>query len=238
MKKYHLIIVAATLLNFTTETATAQGAVGSILKGVGQIVKSRAVIGGATILATAGGAVALDRYLAKGEAVYALEFDLNNDVSSIYWADYFSKPDVFPVLQVAGMGTYLIPDISTNYAGGKVIWTFKIPSIPGGRDISVFLNDDDSSSDQIWNGILSARWEGSLGGGITMLRAIELKISNTLSFQLLKNPIVIDAPEQLCVYSITTPRFYFGGDWDSEGELKNAKGIKVGSVKFSQLINK
>jgi len=42
----------------------------------------------------------------------------------------------------------------------------------------------------------------------------------------------------LYLYDLTTPRFYLGGDWDSEGELKDGSGIIVGHINFSQLINK
>lgn len=239
MKTLKIVITLLLFFAFASPLAHAQSK-GKILVGIGKLIMNnkKTVGSGAALLAAAGGTAALSAYLADGEAVYALEFDLDNNVSSIYWADVFSKPDVFPVLQVAGMGTFLIPDIAPNYAGGKIIWTFKIPKIPDGRDVSIILYDDDSTSDQIWKNVLAARWKLDVGTKISLTKAIQVTFKVGTSLRLVTAPITIDSPEQLCVYSLSTPRFYFGGDWDTEAELKNSSGKKVGHMKFSQLINK
>ena len=250
------ILYSILLLHFAfTYPAHAQNWVRAILKGLSMEEKSaaRSLVGigkleraagltattvtGAAIVVTGVGIVSVDAYLARGEAVYALEFDLNNDASSIYWADILSKPDVFPVLQVAGMGSFLIPDIAVNYAGGKIIWTFKVPKIPNHRDVSIMLFDDDSASDQIWKNVLSTRWSIDLKGCL-LLQGIPFTATAQGSLQLVTKQITIDPPDQLCVYTITTPRFCWGGKWESSGDLKNGAGNKVGHIKFSQLVNK
>jgi len=118
------------------ETSRGQaGAVAKVIKTVIQEVPKKLSFG-AVNLASAGGAVALEKHVSEGQAVYALQFDLKNDASTIKWADALSKPDVFPVVYVAGEGTYLIPELKRNYDGGRVIWTYEIPKIPNGQDVS------------------------------------------------------------------------------------------------------
>lgn len=238
MKALRILITLLLFVVFIAPSAHANK--GKVLVAIGKIVmKCPKVVGtAAAFLAAAGGAAALNAHLSKGEAVYALVFDLSNDVSSIKWADVFSKPDVFPVLQVAGMGTFLIPEIAQNYAGGKIIWTFKIPKIPNGRDVSITLYDDDSTSDHIWKNILSSRWTVAVNTETSLTKAIQVNANVGTSLQLVTMPIMIDSPEQLCVYSISTPSIYLGGDWDTEADLTDSSGKKVGHMKFSQLINK
>ena len=238
MKTPALIITLALALAAHTPDAQAQAAK-TALQAAGKLFRGKGGMAAVT-LAGIGGAVALDRHLAAGETAYSLQFDLNNDASSIYWADVFSKPDVFPVLQVAGIGNYLVPDIARNYAGGKLNWTFKIPQIPAGRDISVVIYDDDSSSNHIWQNILKTRWAVTVTGEVPLQLTAGIPIRGAASgqLQLVTQPITIDAAEQLSVYSISTPRIYFGGDWDSIGDLLDGSRRVVGHVKLSLLRNK
>jgi len=233
-----LVVILALALVVTTQPANGQAAAAKeVLKAVGRIVaKNPKAATGAALLVAGGGSAAFNAHLANGEAVYALEFDLKNDASSIRWADIFSKPDVFPMIQVQGMQTYFIPELMQDYSGGRVIWTFKIPAIPGGRDISIFLLDDDSSSDEVWNNILKTRFSVKLNT-VSLVAGTKVSFGATGTIQLVDKKVVLDAPDQLCIYTLTSPRFYLAGDWDSEGELRSG-GINVGSVKFSQLINK
>ena len=101
-------------------------------------------------------------------AIYSLYFTLNGDVSSVMWADIFSKPDIFVVVQIEGDGTYIIPDIHNEYAGQPIIENLFRKAIPAGRKILVHILDDDSVSDDIWNNILQTS-----GGDCVRIQQIE-----------------------------------------------------------------
>ena len=65
---------------------------------------------------------------------------------------------------------------------------------------------------------------------------VDIKASGDL--QLLKSEHLIDAPDQLAIYSMKTPAdgvVFSAGDWDTEGEIKDAEGAVVGSLKLSQV---
>jgi hypothetical protein len=238
MKTTSIVIISVLLLVAQPLALEAQ-ATKAVLNAAGKVFRGKGGLAAITGVGV-GGAAAFDQYLGQGEAVYALQLDLKNDASSIKWADIFSKPDVFPILQVAGIGNYLIPEIAKNYAGGKLIWTFKIPQIPAGRDLSVIIYDDDTTSDHIWQNILSTRWSVSVGITIPIEMTGGIPVHGGVGgdIQFINENVTINAPEQIAIYSIKTPRFYFGGDWDSIGDLFDGSGRQVGAIKLSMLRNK
>jgi len=234
-----LLILLVALVVFIPQQAFANA--GKALQSVGRIVSSAKTWKWVTAIGGSAAALkAMESHLAEGEAVYAVGIDLNNKASSVNWADFFSRPDVFPVLMVAGVGTYVIPEIWQEYSGGKIIWTFKIPRIPDGTDIALFILDDDSGSDRVWKKIVETRWNAAIDTNVSMTQAISCNIRVNGSIKLDTTGITIDSPDTIANYNLKTPKFYqyIGGDWDSEGELKDGDGRIVGHIVLSQLIKK
>ena len=159
------------------------------------------------LVAAAGGAATLAKNLEKGEAAYALQFEIDPD--AIRWERWIGWPNIFPILMVEGTGQYVVPEIFYNYRGGSIIWTFKVPKIPAGRSISVFILDDHSASDQIWNNILSTRWAVQLDAQTTMTQGIAAQGSVAGTLQLLDTRTTIVGPTSLCHYSVTCPNPWF-----------------------------
>jgi len=234
MKKPLALIILTVLLILPTYGGPING---KTLSAIGK-VGSGATAWVVALFATAGGVVALDSYLASGEAAYALRLDLNGDASSIYWADIFSKPDIFPIIQIEGVGSFIIPEVVRDYSGSSVIWTFKRDQIPRGREVNLLILDDDSLSDNIWSHILSTRWNARVGSDVTLYKAMSVSISGSGTIQLTDGSIAIDGPDQLCHYRLKVPYLYFGGSWSSEGTFTDANGQDVGNLRFSQVINK
>lgn len=237
MKTFSLLIALLAVAVISPFRASANPV--KVLQAVGKVVSNPKLW---KWLAAFGGSAAtlkaMDSYLKEGEAVYAVGIDLNNDASSVKWADLFSKPDIFPVMMAAGMGTYIVPEICQEYAGGKVIWTFKIPRIPDGTDVALFIIDDDSSSDQVWKQIAANKWNVRIDTHINLLQAWNCSFHSNGSIQLDVSNITIDSSDIVASYSVKTPKWYLGGEWNTEGDLKDSRGRIVGHIGLSQLLKK
>ena len=206
-------------------------AIGKIItKGASWVGIGAAALGGTAILA---------KNIESGEAVYSVEFDLNRD--KIYWTRLIGWPNIFPVLQVEGEGQFLIPEIFYNYQGTVIIWTFKIPKIPANRNVSIHILDDHSASNDIWNNILNKRWVVNLNADAkvsTMTAGMNCNASASGAIQLIDKPITIIGPKPICNYTVTCPDPWFSNEWHTEGQLMNGSGEVIGTMRFSQLINK
>lgn len=203
-------------------------------------------IGGATVIA--GGSLLSDK-IQSGEAVYSVQFALNKNAKAVYWARLWGWPNIFPLLQVEGDKQYVVPEIFYNYQGGTIIWTFKVAKIPGKRAVSIFILDDHSTSNEIWNNILKTRWNVNLSGnaqqdlngqfGVTHVTAgMTASVTATGSIQLLDKSITISGPKPICNYSVITPDPWFASEWHTAGVLKDGEGNQVGTIILSQLMNK
>ena len=129
----------------------------------------------------------LDKLRAQGldasqEAIYSVYFTLNNDASAVYWADTFSKPDVFFYFDLEGHGTYLIPQIRYEYAGGPILDRVVAREVRPGSKIVVRILDDDTSSDEIWKSLLRTRVNFDVTGGLkaTKLASVQARASGQL----------------------------------------------------------
>ena len=153
----------------------------------------------------------------------------------------FGAPDLFVLVQVAGVGEYLVPTVVENYGGGKVIFTFKAPKFPPGRDVVVILYDSDSTADAVWNSIFQTRAVVKVSE-FNLYDAIKVKANVSGSIQLLNTQQVINGPDQLVTFAVKTPEdgFVFSaGNWESEGVLEGpTTGNRIGAITFSQVEEK
>jgi hypothetical protein len=206
------------------------------LKATAKVVKGIApwVAGGVV-----GGAVyeKIHAALKSEEGAYAFYMTLNKDASSLNWADYWSKADVYAVVTIDGVGSYLLPDIHYEYSGEQIRSNLRLPVIPKGRKVLVQVFDDDSSSDEIWNGILKMR-------GRVMFDADALIVGLKMDVDLrhvniLDKPVALDARDYICEFLFETPaEGWFNRQWTAEGMLKDSSGLNVGKIGFSQIDRK
>lgn len=174
-------------------------------------------------------------YNTEDTAIYSLYFSLNNDVSSMMWADIFSKPDIFAVVSIEGQGDYLIPQIYNNYSGQAIqINIIAKASSPGNR-ILITMYDDDTLSDTIWNSILQTRINCSLGASFSAFGAIPVNLRSQGTIQLIDRRVVIDAPDYIASAEFKAPRFSFSKDWVAMGSVVDSDGRNLGNLEFRRV---
>jgi len=192
---------------------------------------------GAGAAAVAAGVEVINNSLKNGEAAYVLQYQM--DPNKIRWTRLIGWPNVFAVVMIEGTGQYVIPDIFYNYRGGEIISTFKVPKIPAGSSISVFILDDHSAADQIWNNILSTRWTTQVNAETTMTEGIVAEGSVSGTLQLLDTHVTIVGPTPMGQHSENCPWYArFKNTWQINGSLLDSSDKAIGTVSFSQIIAK
>lgn len=167
-------------------------------------------------------------------AIYSLYFSLNGDVSSVMWADIFSKPDVFAVVQIEGQGTFLIPNIQQDYGGQPVLETVIAKHATPGARILVQLRDDDCLSNAIWNQILQSRTDIHVTSEILATKFARVNVEASGSLRLLDRDMVIDAPDYIATAEFTAPSSP-DGRWLANGVLRDSQNHEVGKLQFAQI---
>jgi len=178
-------------------------------------------------------------------AIYSLYFSLNGDVSSVMWADTFSKPDIFAVVQIEGQGTFLIPDIQQDYSGQPILENVIAKNATPGARILVHILDDDCLSNTIWNQILQSRIDYRVTSenwikrfilfhGIQATTFARLNFETSGSLRLLDRNMVIDKPDYIATAEFTAPSSP-DGRWLANGILHDSKNREVGKLQFAQI---
>jgi len=167
-------------------------------------------------------------------AIYSLYFSLNGDVSSVMWADIFSKPDIFAVVQIEGQGTFLVPDIHNEYAGQPILENIVAKNATPGARILVHILDDDSLSDAIWNSILQSRVSYRVTSEISCTTFARVNVEASGQIRLLDRNMVIDAPDYIATAEFTAPSSP-DGRWLANGILRDSENRDVGKLQFAQI---
>ena len=170
-------------------------------------------------------------------AVYSLYFSLNGDVSSMWWADVFSKPDIFAVVSIEGRGQFLIPEIYNNYSGQPILLNLIAKQAAPGKRIVVKIYDDDSVGDAVWNSILQSRINYSVSGTFKAFQAIKVESHFHGQIQILNRNVVIDAPDYIATAEFTVPRFTFTQEWVAKGPVVDSKGKTLGELSFTHVLS-
>ncbi|HEX4143082.1 MAG TPA: hypothetical protein VHY91_06000 [Pirellulales bacterium] len=173
--------------------------------------------------------------------IYSIFLNIDPNASSVYWADWFSKADVFFVAEIEGVGQFVLPNIRMGYAGGPVFDRIVLPELRPGTRVAVRVMDDDTTSDAIWRTVLQTRVNYRFDiNGEALYATCGLKSSATASgaFALLDTPqrVVIDAPDQLATVLFSVPETAESA-WVADGELRDSKNRPAGRVQFSQVWN-
>lgn len=150
-----------------------------------------------------------------------------------YWADLFSKPDFFLLVDIEGKGTFLVPQIRWNHAASTPILE-KILSehVSAGSRVVVRVMDDDTTSDAIWNQILKTRVNFRLSGGVALTKYISATAAAGGTLQLLESKTVMDAPETVATAEFVVPESQ-DGVWFMNGQLIDSSGADVGTVQLA-----
>lgn len=174
-------------------------------------------------------------YNTDDTTIYSLYLSLNNDVSSMMWADIFSKPDIFAVVSIEGQGDYLIPQIHNNYSGQAIQTNIIAKACQPGKRVLITIYDDDTLSDAIWNSILQTRIDCSLGGKFSAFGSVPVSLRSQGAIQLIDRKIVIDAPDYVASAEFKTPRFSFSKDWVAMGSVVDSEGRNLGKLEFGRI---
>lgn len=177
----------------------------------------------------------------NNDAIYGFHLALTSGASSVFWADLLNKPDVFILLSVEGDGTYLVPDVTCEYAGQPLQLNVFRKRIPAGRRVIIYVMDDDTFSDSIWNSILKTRHEYSLRallapalGSATCLANLKVDASLTGKLQLLDRRIVVDAQDFIASVEFSVPKEN-ESPWLATSVLLDSEQSPVGRLEFAQV---
>jgi hypothetical protein len=171
---------------------------------------------------------------ASEQAIYSVYFTLNNDASSVYWADIFSKPDVFFYFDLEGHGTYVDPQIRYEYAGGPVLYRIIAREVRSGSKIVIRFMDDDTSSDEVWKSLLQTRVNFDVTGGLTatILATAQTSISGHLQVLSSGTQVMLDPPDEIVAATTTVPATE-DGTWLASGDLSDSDNRIVGSIQIA-----
>lgn len=67
--------------------------------------------------------------LDEQNTIYSIFLNIDYKAGSVYWADTFSNPDIFFVVEVEGVGQFVLPNISNEYKGGPLLDRIIIPEL-------------------------------------------------------------------------------------------------------------
>lgn len=164
----------------------------------------------------------------KDAAIYSVFFH----TTAGYWADVWSRPDVFFCLDIEGKGTFVAPNIQWNYSGTPFLDHVLAEETPAGSRIVVRVMDDDSVSDEVWNNILSSRINIQLTAEFSVTRFIPVRAITSGSLKLLDRPLTIDAPELIATAVFEVPDSK-EGVWLADGQLLDSNHNPVGTIQMS-----
>lgn len=191
--------------------------------------------------ATAGLQRHFEKTAAPGESIYSVNFNFDRAA----WSDFWSRPDVFLVLEKEGGEKLLIPDIEYDWDYGPKVCSFRCPTLRPGSRCVLRLYDDDAASDAVWKTIMTTAvdWEASavakpgplLAPPLRGLVAMHAEVAAEGKLQLLTpaqaSAIVLDAPDAIAVARFTIPNERPGQLWEMQGQFRS-DGTDMGEVSF------
>lgn len=152
-----------------------------------------------------------------------------------YWSDFWSKPDLFFVVDIEGQGTNLVPQIHYNYHGEPVLDVVVAKSLPPGTRIIVRVLDDDTYSDAMWNSILQSRVTVAVKPEIQATKFVSVSaVAIGSEIRLLDKSVTIDAPDFIAAAEFKVPASQ-DGRWVADSTLFDSAQNSVGTLQFASL---
>lgn len=167
-------------------------------------------------------------------AIFSTYFSLNNNADAVYWADTISKPDIYMIVSIEGHGDYLVPNYVSEYAGQPILENIFAKKIEPGRRIVVCVLDEDSTSDAIWNNVLSTKVSFNAGANISVSEPMKVSVGSSGTVQLVDQHVTLDSPEFVAVAEFVAPDTT-ESVWTADGVLKDQYNREVGRIQFSQI---
>lgn len=238
MKTFLIAVLAIALLTLSPKACSAQRA-----KAIKSIVKVLTGVGAAESMRRSG--QSYEEYKHEDAILTQLRnqgVDANNSsIYSVYfrttggyWADFWSKPDLFFIVDIEGQGSKLVPQIHYNYRGEQVLDVVVSESVRPGSRIVIRVIDDDSSSDKIWNGILKTRANLSVTPEVQATQFISVRANASGQIALLDRNTTLDAPDFVASAEFIVPETD-DGLWVADAKLIDASQQNVGALKFASL---
>ena len=173
--------------------------------------------------------------------IYSIFLNIDYNAGSVYWADTFSNPDVFFVVEVEGAGQFMLPSIRNEYKGGPVLDRIVLPALRPGTRVIVRVLDDDTNGNEIWNSILRNKVNYRFtidGAALAATSVLRAQADIYGGFQVLDTPqrLVLDGPDQLATVAFQIPDVQ-DKTWVADGELRDSNNQPAGQVQFSQVWN-
>lgn len=169
---------------------------------------------------------------ANNSSVFSVYFKVENGGG--YWADFWSKPDVFFIVDIEGHGSHLVPQIHNNYQGHAILDKIVAQTIQPGSRVVVRVLDDDSTSDLMWNNILKTRVRLSVTPSIQATQFVSIGASAGGEVVLLDRNTTIDAPDFIAAAEFRVPESD-DGLWVADATLVDDSGKSVGALQFAAL---
>jgi hypothetical protein len=223
-------------------------------------------------IGAAGGAVLWSEVQKNGSyegqnTVYSIRFETMKGqgyLGFFFGTRIIGKPDVFLVLEIEGVGRYVVPHLSKDYAGQLIQETLLMKEISAGRKVLVHVYDDRANSNRFWSKILSqsAEYETKAGvlatvGGKKARVPFELDAYGEVRLkgrlQLVSEQVEIVRPTWICSAEFTVPKRdikVLPGDrflgipiardkkvvhpWIANADFKNG-GESVGTISLSMI---
>lgn len=238
MKRISIVVLSLSLLTVSHRVSDAQHA-----KAVQAIVRILTGVGAAESIRRSG--QSYQEYKHEDAILTSLRsqgIDANNSsIYSVYfetsgglWADFWSKPDLFFIVDIEGQGSKLVPQVHYNYQGEPVLDVVVSDSIRPGSRVIVRVLDDDSVSDSIWNGILTTRANVSVSPEIRVTKFVSVRASASGEITLLDQHSTLDPPDFIASAHFLVPETE-DGLWVAEADLLDDARQNVGSLKFASL---
>ncbi len=183
--------------------------------------------------------------IAPDAAIFSLYYKLNWS-DCFYWQRWFGKPDVFAVVSVGGVDTYLVPQIDYKYDGHPVLITLLGRTARPGSKVVINLYDDRSTANTIWNTILQTTINYKLGGQIgaglnykagmqgdvKAMAKVECEANGNI--RLLDHPVVIVSPDHMASAEFVVPSTT-NGIWSARAIPYKAGDKACGVLEFAQV---
>lgn len=166
----------------------------------------------------------------SNDAIYSIYFKTDGG----YWADFWSKPDVFFYVDIEGLGSFLVPQIHNNYSGQHILDRILAKEVPPGSKVVVRVMDDDTTSDVVWNNILSTRVNIDVSSDLRVTQFIPVRSGASGTIRLLDRQVTIDAPDYIaeCVFEVPLT---INGIWMADGQLQDEDGNSVGAIQMASV---
>lgn len=169
----------------------------------------------------------------SNDTLYSVYFSLNNDASSVYWADIFNKPDVFIIIDIEGRGSFLVPNIWQEYNGAPIIETLLSKETVRGGKVGVYVLDDDSLSNDIWNSLLQTQVSWKVDGKVPVVSPVEIQVSASGKIALLNSNHTIDSKDLIASAIFEVPANKV--DWSASANLLDEHKRSVGRIELRHM---